>query len=190
MSNTSSLPANTWLGISEKIKEFFQNYVATGFYLQLQDTEDEPLMREPYVDLQCLPHKNFVPPDWIQPSSGKPYKAPFILIQTHNLRIQSDTVTLGVRAIFGVYASGNYSADEPTLILPDNKAYIDLMLIMQRAVEAITTHQTFGNAQIAAGAEVNVDIYDLDAPTWPFTYGYITFDVQYRASGITTELNL
>lgn len=183
----NQIPANTWLGISEKIKEFFEENVAKDYYLQLQDTEDEPQYREPYVDLQTLPHKNFVPPDWIQPTNAKPYHAPYILIQTHSVRINDDLATMSVRAIFGVYSSENNTTSIDTLKVPDNKAYVDLMNVMQKALEAINKNRVFGNAQLA-DTEITAEIYDTENPTWPFAYGYITFDVQYYTS--TTNFNL
>ena len=183
------IPSNTWLGISEKIKEFFKENVAKGFFLQLQDTEEEPEYREPYVDLQTLPHKNFVAPgDWVFTSS-KPFQAPYILIETQNVRINNDVVTMGIRAIFGVYASGNYEAEDVALIVPDNKAYIDLMNVMQKGMDAVNSIRTFGNAQLAEGTEITADIYDMDTPTYPYAYGYMTFDVQYHTSS-SVELNL
>lgn len=181
---------NTWLGISEEIKTFFKEKVAKDFYLQLQETEDNPEMREPYVDLQSLPHKNFTPPDWIQPENSKPYHAPYVLIQTYNLRVNGDTVTMGVRAIFGVYASGIYENDlmaDPSLSVPDNKAYVDLMLIIQKAIEVITANPVFGKSQLADN-EIRADIYDLDH-IWTYAYGYVEFDVQYFTQ-INSGLNL
>jgi len=178
---------NTWYGISEKIKEFFLEKIAKDFYLQLQDTEDEPITKIPYVELQSMPHKNFTPPDTWLINNKEVCKAPYILIQTGNLRIKNDTVTMAVRAVFGVYSSGNYDT-EKLVNMPDNKSYIDLMLIMQKAIDTINITQTMGNAQIAQYSEIVADVYDLDAPTYPYSYGYINFDVEYRTS--KPELNL
>lgn len=179
---------NTWLGISEKIKEFFEENVAKGFYLQLQDTEDDPEYRQPYVDLQNLPHKNFIPPDWIQYPNAKPYYAPYILIQTYNLRINNNIATMSVRATFGVYASGKYETDNVKLNVPDNKAYIDLMNIMQKAIEAVNSIGAFGNAELSENSEITADVYDMEEPPYPFAYGYLSFDVQYFTSSRNINL--
>ena len=176
----NQIPANTWIGISEKVKEFFENNVAKDFLLQLQDTEDDPQYREPYVDLQTLPHKNFIPPDVIN-YNGKSFQAPYILVQTYNLRTNDDIATLSVRAVFGVYASGNYETEDLTLNMPDNKAYIDLMNIIQKAMTEVNTKRKFGNA-VLTDSDITADIYDLDVPPYPYSYGYMEFDVQYNTS--------
>ena len=183
----NKIPANTWLGISEKIKEFFINNIAKDFYLQLQDSEDDREYREPYVDLQTLPHKNFVPPNFIQ-YGAKTFQAPCILIETYNVRVDGNKVTMSVRAIFSVYASESYEVDDVLLKVPDNKAYIDLMNIMQKALTEVSTKGIFGNARLAEGTEITADIYDLDVPPYPYAYGYMTFDVQYHTA--SAELNL
>lgn len=173
------MTSNTWLGVSESIKDFFEDAVKKNAWFQLQDTEDEPQYREPYVGLQNLPHKNFTPPEWFQPETSKPYHAPYILIQTHNLRISGEEATLGVRAVFGVYSSGVNYAEDVTLNVPDNKAYIDLMNIIQKAITEINNVKSFGGAMLNEDTGITADTYETDTPTWPYAYGYVEFDVDY-----------
>lgn len=170
-----NIPGNTWLGISEQIKKFFEDKVANDIFLQLQDTEDDPVYRKPCVVLQNFPHKNFSPPDGFSDE----YQAPSILIQTHSLKAKNETITLSVRAIFSVYSSVNYESENLKNYVPDNKSYADLMIIMQKAIESIRTYQSFGNAILATDSEITADIYEFELPTWPYGYGFIEFDVQY-----------
>ena len=148
------------------LKEFIEEKVASKFLLQKEgDYTNEPEYVNPYVELIALPHKNFSPVN---------FQVPHILIgfatgtdgtDEHQVNIQMQFATCGGNAMF-----------KETANIPDSSGYIDLLNLIERTKKELVQEAVI-NGCCVVNKPMMYGIYN-EQITYPYWYGYLTFDVQ------------
>lgn len=152
----------TALDCLNALKKFIQTEVADNISLLKENTENEYV--HPYVSLMTLPHKNFTPVD---------FTVPFILIGFNEGSDEAGENRLSIRILCATYTSDTYDDD---VKLPAETGYRDLLNILETIKLKL-----IGNAVInqmgSVDKPINYGIYS-EQITYPYNYGYLTFNVQ------------
>lgn len=148
------------------LKEFLEKKVASSILLCKEGVATQnPEYVNPYVALITLPHKNFMPVN---------FQVPYILIGLANGTDAADEHSINIRMQFATFG-GNILFKE-TANIPDSSGYLDLLNLMER-----TKNELVQAAIIDGGGAINkpfnYGIYD-EQVTYPYSYGYMTFDLQ------------
>ncbi len=148
------------------LKEFIEKEVASTILLQKEGLATaEPEYVHPYVSLITLPHKNFTPVN---------FQVPHILIgfatgtdgaEEHPLNIQIQFATYGGDIMF-----------KETANIPDSSGYIDLLNLIERTKQALIQAAVIEKAGLVT-KPIMYGIYS-EQITYPYWYGYLTFDLQ------------
>ena len=150
----------------QALKKFLEENVASTIFLQKEGTpSDKPEYVNPYVSLITLPHKNFMPVN---------FQVPYILVGITQGTDGADEHPLNVQIQFATY--GGDIAFEATANIPDSSGYIDLLNLIEK-----TKHELVQAAVINECGVVDKPIlYGVytDQVTYPYWYGYMTFDLQ------------
>ena len=162
------------------LRDFVEKEVANTFRLRKEAlSTEEPEFVHPYVALISLPHKNFMPVD---------FQVPYILIGMVNDNDAADEHTLSIRMQFATFGGevmfNDWAVRIPTGIpqeamaakIPDSSGYIDLLNLMERTKERLINHPVIKGGGIAVKPFTS-GIYD-EQVTYPYWYGYMTFDLQ------------
>lgn len=148
------------------LKALIEEKVASEVLLQKEgDAMSEPEYVHPYVELITLPHKNFTPVN---------FQVPYILIGLSQGTDASDEHPLSIQIQFATYG-GNIIFQE-TANIPDSSGFIDLLNLIEK-----TKHELI-QATVINGCGViekpmQYGIYN-EQITYPYSYGYLTFDMQ------------
>lgn len=150
----------------KRLQKFIETEVASSIVLRKEgSTTEDPEYVHPYVALMTLPHKNFMPVN---------FQVPNILIGLVSGASAADDHTLNIRLQFATY-SGNIIFKE-TANLPDSGGYIDLLNLMERTVEKLTQAAVINGGGVVE-KPFHYGIYD-EGVTYPYCYGYMTFNMQ------------
>lgn len=148
------------------LQNFIEYEVASTLFLQKEGEYDEsPEYVNPYVSLITLPHKNFRPVN---------FQVPHILIGLTSGTDGADEHPLSVQIQFATYG-GDFQFQENANI-PDSSGYIDLLNMIE------TTKSKLNQAAVINGCGVvnKPFIYGVytEEITYPYWYGYLTFELQ------------
>ena len=151
------------------LKEFVENKVASSILLPKEGLATEKMeLVNPYVALIAMPHKNFTPVN---------FQVPHILIgfatgtdgaNEHSVNIQMQFATFG----------GDIKFKE-TANIPDSSGYIDLLNLIER-----TKKELIQEAVIKGGVVSKPMMYGIynEQITYPYWYGYLTFELQIQTT--------
>lgn len=147
------------------LKKFIEDKVAKSFLLRKEGlTTEKPEYVHPYVALISLPHKNFMPVN---------FQVPYILVGLALDTEGANDHSLSVRIQFATYG-GNIMFKE-TANIPDSSGYLDLLNLMERTKEKLINAAVINGAGVV-DRPITSGIYD-EQVTYPYWYGYMTFDL-------------
>lgn len=148
------------------LKSFLEREVASQIVLRKEGTTmEEPEYVHPYVATISLPHKNFMPVN---------FQVPYILVGLATDTDGANEHTISIRLQFATYG-GNILFME-SANLPDDSGYIDLLNLIERTKERIINAGVIDGIGAIERPLVS-GIYD-EQLTYPYWYGYMTFDLQ------------
>lgn len=148
------------------LQAFIEKEVANNILLRKEGLSTEkPEYVHPYVALISLPHKNFMPVN---------FQVPHILIGIATGNDDANEHTLNIRMQFATYG-GNILFKE-TANIPDSSGYIDLLNLIERTKEKLVNAGVIKKSGYV-DRPFNYGIYD-EQLTYPYWYGYMTFDMQ------------
>lgn len=152
------------------LKEFVEENVASSILLEKEHlTTEEAEYVHPYVALITLPHKNFTPVN---------FQVPHILIGFSNGTDGANEHPMSIQIQFATFG-GNTMFQEDANI-PDSSGYIDLLNLIE-----LTKNKLIQAAVIKKCGVVNKPImYGVynEQITYPYWYGYMTFDLQIKTT--------
>lgn len=156
----------------DALQAFLKERVAEHILLQrepMQGEESAPTEPDSYVHPSVpiirLPHQNFNPDG---------FQVPFLAVCFDSDDDGDDEHTMDIRLVAGIYGGGNYEGDADPDGIPDNKGYLDLINLMEKAKLELLSEGIIGGA-CRVCKPVSMKPYDED--TWPYWYGNITFPV-------------
>ncbi|BAK99710.1 hypothetical protein OBV_25120 [Oscillibacter valericigenes Sjm18-20] len=156
----------------DALQAYLKEKVADQILLQRepeQGEESAPREKDSYVHptvpIIRLPHQNFNP-------AG--FQVPFLAVCFDSDDDGEDEHTMDIRLVAGVYGGGNYEGDIDPDGIPDNKGYLDLINLMEKAKLELLSAGIIGGA-CRVYKPVSMKIYDED--TWPCWFGNVTFAV-------------
>lgn len=148
------------------LKEFVEDEVASTILLQKEGfATAKPERVNPYVSLIAMPHKNFTPVN---------FQVPHILIgfatgtdgaNEHSINIQMQFATFG----------GDIQFKE-TANIPDSSGYIDLLNLIERTKKKLIQAAIIKKCGVV-NKPMMYGIYN-EQITYPYWYGYLTFELQ------------
>jgi hypothetical protein len=158
----------------EALKSFTEDKIAPAFLLMKEPTLNVDVMdmREqdteyvhPYVDICDMPHKNFQPIDFQCPSILWDFD------EAEDSGNYGDGRTISIRAHVSTYGGNMYKAiDGVATKLPDNKAYIDLLNVLEFMYQKMSEDPTIGG-KLMIHNPITYGKYD--GAFYPYAYGYI-----------------
>lgn len=158
----------------DALQAYLKEKVADQILLQReleQGEESAPRKKDSYVHptvpIIRLPHQNFNP---------EGFQVPFLAVCFDSDDDGEDEHTMDIRLVAGVYGGGNYEGDIDPDGIPDNKGYLDLINLMEKAKLELLSAGIIGGA-CRVYKPVSMKIYDTEEDTWPYWYGNITFAV-------------
>ena len=130
--------------------------------MEMQEQEIEYV--HPYVDIGDIPHKNFQPLD---------FQTPMILWtfdETEDSGSYSEGRTINIRAYVSTYGGDVYKTQDGVATkLPDNKAFIDLMNVLELMYQKISADLTIGG-KLQIRKPIIYGKYD--GAFYPYAFGY------------------
>lgn len=148
------------------LQKFIEEEVASKILLQKEsDTMEEPERVNPYVALITLPHKNFTPVN---------FQVPHILIGLANGTDATDEHSLSIQMQFATY--GGDIAFKETANIPDSSGYIDLLNLIELTKAKLVQAAVINDCGVV-DRPIMYGIYHEEI-TYPYWYGYVTFDLQ------------
>lgn len=156
----------TTLDALKDLKTFIENFVKESEMTFQREESDPPEYVIPFVQICYFPHKNFTP--------GL-FQSPGVLVSLDEDEDGAQDNSMSIRLICGTYGGGYYEGTG----IPDAKGYLDLLNLMERLKVALITRYTIGRGAI--NKPIQMGMYDTEI-TWPYWYGYLTFDVQIPAT--------
>lgn len=163
----------TILDSLQAIRSFLDSNVAQKILMQNENAEDpsaEGTYVHPTVDVCYFPHRNFEP---------RQFRVPCILVMLDEDDDRDDGSTTAIRLVFGAYGGGNYEG--AVTGIPDNRGYIDLLNLMEKAKEALLSEGII-IGQCSISRPYKIGMYDTQV-TWPYWYGYSIFSAE-RADSV------
>lgn len=152
------------------LKQFVEEEIASTFLLQKEGSPmDNPEYVNPYVALFTLPHKNFVPVN---------FQVPHILIGMSQGIDGAEDHPLSIQMQFAIYG-GNIIFPE-TANLPDSSGYIDLLNVIERTKEKLVQAAVIKKCGVV-NKPFLYGVYT-EQITYPYWYGYLTFDLQIEST--------
>ena len=148
------------------LQKYLQTEVADKILLRKESlTTEEPEYVHPYVALMSLPHKNFMPVN---------FQVPYILLGLANGTDAAEEHVLNIRLQFATFG-GNVNFNESANI-PDPSGYIDLLNLMEKTKWALINATVIPDSGVV-DKPISYGIYD-ELVTYPYQYGWMTFDMQ------------
>lgn len=147
------------------LKEFVAAETSDIFLRKEAPSTAEPEYVNPYVALMTLPHKNFMPVN---------FQVPHILIGLATGKDATDEHPLSIRMQFATF--GGEMQFEEYENIPDSSGYIDLLNLMERIKNKLIKTAVINDCGVV-NKPITYGIYD-EQLTYPYWYGYITFDLQ------------
>lgn len=152
------------------LKKFIEEKVASKVLLQKEPNENdipsnEPEYVHPYVEIMTLPHKNFTPVN---------FQVPYILIGLTNGTDAANEHPLNIQIQFATYG-GNMMFKE-TANIPDSSGFIDLLNLIEKTKHELVQEPTINGCGVV-NKPIMYGVYN-EQITYPYSYGYLTFDMQ------------
>lgn len=148
------------------LKEFIEEEVASTILLQKEGhATADPEYVHPYVALLTLPHKNFMPVN---------FQVPYILIGLANGTDSANEHPLSIQIQFATF--GGDIMFKETANVPDSSGYIDLLNLIERTKEKLIQAAVIKECGVV-NKPMLYGIYS-EQITYPYWYGYMTFDLQ------------
>lgn len=157
----------TALEALEGLKTFMEK-VAADIKLPKENTNPVEYVT-PYVGLITLPHKNFMPVN---------FQVPYILIGLVNGNDNEHENVLSIRIACATYGGDIKFAE--TANIPDESGYVDLINLLERIKNKLVNEAVIEKAG-ALNKPIMYGIYD-EQLTYPYWYGYLSFDLQIPVS--------
>lgn len=150
----------------QALKKFVEDEVASKILLQKEGIATaEPEYVHPYVELITLPHKNFTPVN---------FQVPYILIGLANGTDAADEHPLSIQMQFATY--GGDIVFKETANIPDSSGFMDLLNLIETTKQKLI-QATVINGRGVVNKPIMYGIYN-EQITYPYSYGYMTFDLQ------------
>ena len=150
----------------KELKKFTEKEVASKIRLQKEaPTTKEPEYVNPVVALMTLPHKNFMPTN---------FQVPHILIGLSSGNDATDEHTISIQMQFATFG-GDMQFEEDANI-PDSSGYIDLLNLMELTKEKLVKSSVINGCGVI-DKPILYGVYN-EQITYPYWYGYMTFDLQ------------
>lgn len=159
----------------KELKKFIEKEVASKIRLQKEaPTTEKPEYVNPFVALMTLPHKNFMPVN---------FQVPHIIIgltsgsddtDEHKISIQMQFATFGGDTKFGEFPS-----------IPDSSGYIDLLNLLEMTKAKLVKSTVIEKCGVV-DKPILYGVYN-EQITYPYWYGYMTFDLQIQISNPLLE---
>lgn len=152
------------------LKEFVEQKVASSILLPKEGVvAEKPELVHPYVALMTLPHKNFMPVN---------FQVPHILIGLASGADNADEHPLSIQIQFATFGGDVKFKD--TAIIPDSSGYIDLLNLIERTKEKLIQAAVINKCGVV-NKPMLYGVYT-EQITYPYWYGYLTFDLQIKAT--------
>lgn len=150
----------------QALKKFVEEEVASKILLQKEsEAMAEPEYVNPYVAILTLPHKNFMPVN---------FQVPYILIGLTNGTDGAEEHPLNIQMQFATYG-GNIAFKE-TANIPDSSGFIDLLNLIEKTKQKLVQEAVINGCGVV-NKPIMYGIYNEEV-TYPYSYGYMTFDLQ------------
>ena len=133
---------------------------------------EEPELVHPSVVIGNMPHINLAdyPNDIFQ--------APYILIGLDEATFESYEGRISILIQTGCYTSTNYETnDEYAMKIPDNTGMLDTVSFLEQIMMWI-------KESMPLVSNVKMGTYDSKAYTYPYSYGYLQFDLETTTNSI------
>lgn len=158
----------TAAGALKALKTFIQREIANKMTFQ-KEGSDPPEYVHPYVGIMSLPHKNFMPVN---------FQVPYILIGFTNGEDNVNENAMSIRIQCAIY--GGDIKFEKTANIPDETGYIELINLMERIKNRLVQEAVI-NKSVVVNKPIQYGVYD-EQITYPYWYGYLTFEGQIAVS--------
>lgn len=129
---------------------------------------EAPKMVTPKVTIGCLPHHNFS----LYGAPDDMFQAPYILVGYEDSELNKEDSEINILIQVCCYTSETY--DETSLGMPDNKAFIDLTLLLEYLRSKIMQNECSGSLE----SGVRIGTYNVKELTYPYSFGYVSFSVK------------
>lgn len=148
------------------LKEFLEEEVASKILLRKEGlTTEKTELVHPYVALISMPHKNFMQVN---------FQVPYILVGLISGSDGADEHSLSVHLQFATY--GGDIRFKETANIPDSNGYIDLLNLIERTKKKLVQAAVINKFGVV-DKPIAYGIYN-EQITYPYWYGYMTFDLQ------------
>lgn len=162
----------------QTLKKFIEEEVAPDILLLKEGlTTAEPEYVHPYVGLITLPHKNFTPVN---------FQVPHCLIGFTNGIDGAEDHPLSIQIQFATY--GGDIAFQESANIPDSTGFIDLLNFIEKTKQKLVQATAIKGCGVI-DKPIMYGIYN-EQITYPYWYGYMTFDLQIQKTLRQIEENL
>ena len=163
----------TTLDVLIKLTEYTKDSIAPSILMRKEPKLTGDVMEageqveeyvNPYVTYGTVPHKNFQPLD---------FQTPCIVWTFDEMEDNGDYAkgrTVNVRAYVSAYSSEIYAEGK----LPDNKAFIDLVNLLEKMYIELAKKRNIKGVGIQS--PVSYGIYD--GAFYPYAYGWVSFTAE------------
>lgn len=152
------------------LKAFVEKNVASKILLQKEGLATaKPEYVHPYVSLIALPHKNFMPVN---------FQVPYILIGLQTGTDAADEHPLSIQIQFATF--GGDIRFKETANIPDSSGYIDLLNLIELTKEQLIQAAVINKCGVV-NKPILYGVYN-EQITYPYWYGYMTFDLQIQTT--------
>lgn len=152
------------------LKTFLEKEVASTILLRKEGlSTEEPEYVHPYVALITMPHKNFTPVN---------FQVPHILIGFATGTDGADEHSINIQMQFATF--GGDIQFKKTANIPDSSGYIDLLNLIERTKQKLVQAAVIKKCGVV-NKPMMYGIYN-EQITYPYWYGYLTFDLQIQTT--------
>jgi len=162
----------------ESIKEYLEGKINEEKFKMVREPEegdeDSPLkLVKPKVAIGNIPHSNF---SLYGATDERFYQAPYLLIGYDSAVFRPDDEELNVLIQGCAYTAKNYDTEsEEDINFPDNEGVLDITQMLERVMMWI---QDYPKIIFPAGMEFTLGNYGTQAYTYPYNFGFLTFQIK------------
>ncbi len=166
---------NTIQGELKKIQKYIQDCIDNDKFKMVQppeegDDESPAKLVKPRVAIGSIPHSNF---SLYGATDDRFYQAPYLLISYETARFHPDDEEINVLIQACAYTAASYESEEEDLNFPDNMGVLDVTQMLERVMSWMRGFPNF-----ATGMEFEIGNYSTQAYTYPYNFGYLTFQIK------------
>ena len=174
----------------EAIKEYLEGKISEEKFKMVREPEegdeDTPLkLVKPKVAIGNIPHANF---SLYGATDDRFYQAPYILIGYESAAFRPDDEELSVLIQGCAYTAKNYDTEgEDDINFPDNEGVLDITQMLERIMYWM---QDYPRITFPAGMEFTLGNYGTQAYTYPYNFGFLTFQIKTNVGARPRSKNL